>query len=142
MDRFLAPHSPEAIAYGYLNELGSPWDADLSLDEALVAGCAAYQALDRYLGGADIFILPRSRTELESILRRYSYDAIHNTIAKSRSTLQPGGYSRVCNLAEQSIRGVLNTSDNAKILLALHAPRSASRILDRDEPSPRSIKTQ
>ncbi len=51
-----------------ISELGSPWDADLSLDEALVAGCAAYQALDRYLGGADIFILPRSRTELESIL--------------------------------------------------------------------------
>lgn len=142
MDRFLAPHSPEALAHGYLTELGSPWDADLSLDEALVAGCAAYQALDRYLGGADIFILPRSRTELDNVLRRYSYDAIHNTIAKSRSTLQLGGYSRVCNLAEQSIRDVLNTGNNAEILLALHLPRSASRIHDHDERSPRSIKTK
>ena len=27
--------------------------------------------------------------------RRYAYDAIHNTIAKSRSQLERGGYSRV-----------------------------------------------
>lgn len=69
--------------------------------------------------------------------RRYSYDAIHNAIAKSRSTLQPGGYSRVrhllvtrlcpltwslqiCHRAEDSIRNVLNTGDNLQILLALH----------------------
>ena len=27
--------------------------------------------------------------------RRYAYDTIHNTIAKSRSQLERGGYSRV-----------------------------------------------
>jgi hypothetical protein len=35
--------------------------------------------------------------------KSYSYDAIHNAIAKSRSSLQPGGYSRV--------RGVLVRSE-------------------------------
>jgi hypothetical protein len=36
--------------------------------------------------------------------RRYSYDAIHNAIAKSRSTLERGGYSRVSGLLSDSFR--------------------------------------
>jgi hypothetical protein len=92
------------------------WDADRpTLDESLVAGCAAYRAFSRYLSGADLFLKPRNKRDLESVLyvlpswtynpfvadllqprrRRYAYDAIHNTIATARTTVQPGGYSRV-----------------------------------------------
>ncbi|KZP17263.1 hypothetical protein FIBSPDRAFT_865124, partial [Athelia psychrophila] len=74
----------------------------------------------RYLTGTDLFLLPRSRSELESVLRRYSYDSIHNAIAASRSTLARGGYSRVCHLAEKSITNVLNKGDNASTLVYLH----------------------
>jgi len=178
MDKFLAPNTLEATAHNHLmyfpflhpviilltlmyhRENYFTWQTDKpSVDEALISGCASYRAFDRYLTGADLFLLPRTRAELESILyasplihyvlsswffllfsrRRYSYDAIHNAIAKSRSTLQPGGYSRVrhllltrlcpltrslqiCHRAEDSIRNVLNTGDNLQILLALHHP--------------------
>jgi hypothetical protein len=45
------------------------WDAEHpSMDESLLAGCASYQAFNRYLGGMDLFLLPRSRSELERIL--------------------------------------------------------------------------
>ncbi|KAG6919425.1 hypothetical protein DXG01_006308 [Tephrocybe rancida] len=75
--------------------------------------------------------------------KRYSYDVIHNAIAKSRSPLQPGGYSRVCHLAEKSIQDVLNTADNASYLLALHAPNINRARHDVDGPtSPWSIKTK
>lgn len=127
MDKFLAPHTPEATAHNHLTENAHSWDVDHpNTNEALVARCSAYRAFERYLTGADIFLHPRNRPDLESILKRYSYDAIHNTIAKSRSTLQRGGYSRVCHLAEQSIRNVLNTGDNTSFLLALHRPASNS----------------
>ncbi|KAG6814188.1 hypothetical protein H0H92_000865 [Tricholoma furcatifolium] len=143
MDKFLAPHSPEAAAHIHLSENWLNWDSDHpSINETLVAGCASYRAFDRYLSGADLFLHPRNRGELESILKRYSYDVIHNAIAKSRSTLQPGGYSRVCHLAEKSIRNVLNTSDNTPYLLALHNPNNNQTIHDPDRPtSPRFIKT-
>jgi len=121
MDHFLAPSTPEALAHSHLTENVFNWDTEHpSTDETLLAGCASYQAFNRYLGGTDLFLLPRSRSELESILRRYSYDAIHNAIAKSRSTLQRGGYSRACHLAEKSIESVLSTGDNVETLLALH----------------------
>ncbi|KAF4574592.1 hypothetical protein EYR36_005940 [Pleurotus pulmonarius] len=124
MDQYLAPHTQEAKAHIHLSENWFGWDVEHpSLDETLVAGCASYRAFNRYLSGADLFILPRTRTELESILRRYAVDAIHNTISVSRSPLQPGGYSRVCHLAEDSIRAVLNTGDNVGSLLALHVPK-------------------
>ncbi|KAG9219377.1 hypothetical protein CCMSSC00406_0001787 [Pleurotus cornucopiae] len=126
MDQYLAPHTQEAKAHFHLSENWFGWDVEHpSLDETLVAGCASYRAFNRYLSGADLFILPRTRTELESILRRYAVDAIHNTISVSRSPLQPGGYSRVCHLAEDSIRAVLNTGDNVGSLLALHLPKRA-----------------
>jgi hypothetical protein len=96
MDRFLASHTPEALAHTHLTENWFNWDTEHpSVDETLVAGCASYQAFNRYLSGVDLFILPRNRNELESILRRYSYDSIHNAIAKARSTLERGGYTRV-----------------------------------------------
>ncbi|EDR12863.1 uncharacterized protein LACBIDRAFT_311801 [Laccaria bicolor S238N-H82] len=123
MDKFLAPNTLEATAHNHLMENYFTWQTDKpSVDEALISGCASYRAFDRYLTGADLYLLPRTRSELENILRRYSYDAIHNAIAKSRSTLQPGGYSRICHRAEDSIRNVLNTGDNLQILLALHHP--------------------
>ncbi|KJA30267.1 hypothetical protein HYPSUDRAFT_32417 [Hypholoma sublateritium FD-334 SS-4] len=127
MDRLLAPHTPEATAHNHLSENSYSWESDTpSVDESLISGCASYRAFDRYLSGNDLFLLPRTRSELESILRRYAYDAIHNAIARSRSQLQTGGYSRVCHLAEESIRAVLNTSDNVEILLALHQPTPES----------------
>ncbi|KIM46176.1 hypothetical protein M413DRAFT_441248 [Hebeloma cylindrosporum] len=127
MDKLLAPHTPEATAHNHITENSFTWHTDQpSVDESLIAGCASYRAFDRYLSGNDIFLLPRTRSELESILRRYAYDAIHNAIASSRSPLQTGGYSRVCHLAEQSIRDVLHTGDNVDILLALHRPASTN----------------
>ena len=45
------------------------WHTDQpSVDESLIAGCASYRAFDRYLSGNDIFLLPRTQSELESIL--------------------------------------------------------------------------
>ena len=45
------------------------WNLDHpSVDETLIAGCAAYRAFDRYLSGTDLFLPPRTRTELERIL--------------------------------------------------------------------------
>lgn len=45
------------------------WDTEHpSMDETLIAGCASYQAFSRYLTGTDLFLLPRSRSELESVL--------------------------------------------------------------------------
>lgn len=141
MDHFLAPSTPEALAHSHLTENVFNWDTEhLSTDETLLAGCASYQAFNRYLGGTDLFLLPRSRSELESILRRYSYDAIHNAIAKSRSTLERGGYSRACHLAEKSIEGVLNTGDNVETLLALHRGPAETDLADLSR-SPRSIRS-
>lgn len=87
MDRLLAPHSPEAAAHNHITYVSfiafySPsanlfffsenyldWHTDQpSVDESLVAGCASYRAFDRYLGGNDLFLLPRTRSELESVL--------------------------------------------------------------------------
>ncbi|KAK2466219.1 hypothetical protein APHAL10511_001861 [Amanita phalloides] len=70
MDRFLAPHTPEALAHFHLTENWPNWNLDHpSIDEDLIAGCASYRAFDRYLSGADLFLPPRTRTELESILQ-------------------------------------------------------------------------
>ncbi|KAL0950018.1 hypothetical protein HGRIS_010026 [Hohenbuehelia grisea] len=142
MDQFLAPHSQEARAHSHLTENWFTWDTEHpNLDETLVAGCASYRAFTRYLSGADLFILPRTRSELESILRRYAYDAIHNTIATARTTLQPGGYSRSCHLAEASIRAVLDIADNVETLLALHVRQPEASDLHMECP-PASIKTK
>ncbi|KAI0036830.1 hypothetical protein K488DRAFT_75817 [Vararia minispora EC-137] len=121
MDRFLSPASPEAIAHYHITENASSWDMDhTSPPEATIAHCASYKALSRFLSGADLIFPPRNRRELEGILHRYSYDAIHNLISMARSSLQEGGYSRICHFAEQSIRSMLNTGDNTAVLLALH----------------------
>ncbi|KIY49243.1 hypothetical protein FISHEDRAFT_41702 [Fistulina hepatica ATCC 64428] len=129
MDKFLSPHSPEAQAHSQLANIWVTWDTDWDT-ESIVAGCASYAAFERYLDGSDLFIKPRSRRELEDILRRYSYDAIHNAISRSRKPLAEGGYSRVCHLAEKSIRDVLNTGDNALQLLAIHSPEKDSTRFD------------
>ncbi|KAJ7276412.1 hypothetical protein B0H12DRAFT_1227549 [Mycena haematopus] len=142
IDKFLAPHSPQARAHFHATENGMDWDISAigaRVEETVVAHCAAYRSFERYLSGEHIFILPQTRRELESILRRYSTDAIHNALAKSRGTLEPGGYSRMCHLASDSIEEVLNTEDNVAYLLALHAPTEAPT---RKEESPtRSITT-
>ncbi|KAF7790812.1 hypothetical protein EIP86_001769 [Pleurotus ostreatoroseus] len=122
MDRYLAPQSPEAVAHSHITENVFTWDSDASAVESLIAGCASYQAFSRYLVGSDLYLLPRSKTELENVLRRYAYDAIHNTISQSRSELSAGGYSRICHLVEGSIRKVLEENDNAAHLLDMHKP--------------------
>ncbi|KAJ6599057.1 hypothetical protein DFH09DRAFT_1129969 [Mycena vulgaris] len=140
INKFLAPHSAEARAHTHLTENDADWDAaGPTIDETVVAHCASYRSFERYLSGEHLFILPRTRGELESILRRYSTDAIHNAIAKSRSTLEAGGYSRVCHLAANSIQEVLNTGDNLTYLLALHAPKDTSP--REEEGMARSIAT-
>ncbi|KAF8195879.1 hypothetical protein K438DRAFT_1673787 [Mycena galopus ATCC 62051] len=140
IDKFLAPHSPQARAHFHATENGMDWDVSgPTIDETIVAHTAVYRSFERYLSGEHIFILPQTRRELESILRRYSTDAIHNAIAKSRGTLEAGGYSRLCHLAVDSIEEVLNTGDNVTYLLALHAPKEAP---PRKEGSPmRSMTT-
>ncbi|KXN86282.1 hypothetical protein AN958_10144 [Leucoagaricus sp. SymC.cos] len=139
MDRILSPHSPEAAAHNHLQENWFSWDFD-NINESLVSNCASYSAFDRYISGADLYILPRTQAELENLLKSYSYDAIHNAIAKSRSTLQPGGYSRVCGLAEKSIRDILNSGDNVNFLLGLHRHDNKSQSNDRKSTRPISTK--
>lgn len=87
MDRFLAPHSPEAQAHSLVtfvlilmsnpnkqlisfhSENTVSWDMEHpSLNETLIAGCASYQALSRYLTGADLVFFPRTRKELQNVL--------------------------------------------------------------------------
>jgi len=137
MDRFLAPTSPEALAHTQITENWFTWDIEHpSLNETLIAGCSTYKAFARFLSGNDLFILPRSRSELESILKRYSYDAIHNTISQARANLEAGGYSRICHLAETSISNVLNANDNVVALLALHPqPRDYTTAAFESSPS-------
>ncbi|KAG1754049.1 uncharacterized protein EDB91DRAFT_1101334 [Suillus paluster] len=129
MDHFLAPHSTESMAYSSVSQDWLDWDiSHPSFDESLVGHCASYHAVDRYLSGEDLFIPPRSPSELERVLRRHAYDSIHNAIARSRQTLKTGGYSRTCHLAEQSIRSVLDANDNARRLLAWHRPNNPSHV--------------
>ncbi|THH11705.1 hypothetical protein EW145_g446 [Phellinidium pouzarii] len=120
MDRYYAPNTPEARAHSRINENIHWEDEHHSLNETLIALCASYQALSRYISGADIYLMPRSQQELESKLKRYAYDAIHNMIAQSKSPMERGGYSRVCHMAEQSIRSVLSTDSNTTDLLNMH----------------------
>jgi len=140
MDRFLAPHSPEAQAHSLVTESAVSWDMEYpSLNETLIAGCASYQALSRYLTGADLLFFPRTRKELRNVLRRYSYDAIHNIIARARSSLAPGGYSRICHIAESSLHNVLDSDDNVAVLLSLHSSTGGERAV-LDLSPPRQIK--
>ncbi|KAE9410535.1 hypothetical protein BT96DRAFT_805768, partial [Gymnopus androsaceus JB14] len=111
------------------------------VDEALVALYASYTALNRYLIGHNLFILPSRVSELESVLRRYAYDSIHSNLSQCRSTLKTGGYSRVCHLAENSIRAVLKTGDNASILLSLHRRPSNANNHERNDCPTQRIKT-
>ncbi|TRM67570.1 hypothetical protein BD626DRAFT_564497 [Schizophyllum amplum] len=123
IDQFLSPHSFEAKSF---MQERMTFDAGTDhVDEAAIAGYAAYAAFDRYLRGTDIFILPSSRNSLEHMLRRFAADAVHNAISANRAALQPGGYSRICHQAEQSIRAVLNRDDNVAALLGLHHHHSA-----------------
>ncbi|KAJ7781229.1 hypothetical protein B0H16DRAFT_611800 [Mycena metata] len=131
INNLLPQNSAEARAADHTTEHGTDWNAN-ALDETVVALCASYRSFERYLSGEHLFILPRTRRELESILRRYSTDAIHNAIAKSRGTLAAGGYSRVCHLAVNSIEEVLNTGDNVNYLLALHTPSESSTPHEQD----------
>ncbi|KAF7301697.1 hypothetical protein MIND_00735200 [Mycena indigotica] len=133
MERLLSPHSAEARAHLHATENGIDADHESTrpqIDERILAYTAAYTGLERYLSGEHLFIVPRTRPQLESILRRYSTDAIHNAIAKSRSTLNEGGYSRVITLAVESIRAVLNAGDNEAYLLGLHSPQSSPTTQD------------
>ncbi|KAI6106417.1 hypothetical protein EV401DRAFT_2273594 [Pisolithus croceorrhizus] len=116
----------KAMAHSHLTENWFSWDQDHpSFNETLVAGCASYQALIATSPTSDLLIVPRTRSELQSVLRRYAYDSIHNAISVSRQTLQPGGYSRICGLAEKSIRNVLSKDDNTEVLLALHCTQAS-----------------
>lgn len=43
------------------------------MNETLIALCASYAAFARYIDGADIYLMPRSIIELESMLYAYIY---------------------------------------------------------------------
>jgi hypothetical protein len=139
------------------------WDYVLpgpSLDESGLALSAAYLALNRYIHGQDLYIVPTNLAELEEALsvflstsptffflyppffrRRYCADAIHNYVAKSRSPLNPGGYSRVRHLSLRHIYlsnkltpvclSVSQVSDQAaaSIMSLLASPHNAERLL-------------
>jgi hypothetical protein len=58
-----------AHAIFFLSENWFNWDAEHpSLNETLIAGCASYQAFNRYLSGLDIYLVPENRPQLERIL--------------------------------------------------------------------------
>ncbi|CAK5275551.1 unnamed protein product [Mycena citricolor] len=116
--KFLEPHSAEARAHTITSESPVDWDR---VDEGMVALSASYLSFKRYLSREQLMIPPRTRRDLESVLRRYSTDAIHNAISQSRGTLQAGGYSRVCHLATDSIVAVLDRGDNVQHFLSLYA---------------------
>ncbi|TFL06003.1 hypothetical protein BDV98DRAFT_561022 [Pterulicium gracile] len=143
MDYYFPSSSPEAVAHSHFIENGFDWDTTHQhLDEAFVSSCAAYQAFSRYISGADLYIPPRNRPELERILKRYTYDAIHNTIAKARAQVLPGGYSRMCERAEISIKNVLNKTNNDHNLVVLHSRFLANHDAHAlSPPSPRFIRT-
>ncbi|KAJ7638823.1 hypothetical protein FB45DRAFT_903934 [Roridomyces roridus] len=126
ISHLLPQHTAEAKAHEHVTENDIGWDTTATIDETVLALCSSYRSFERYLSDEHLYIIPRSRNQLESILRRYSTDAIHNAIAKSRNTLEAGGYSRVCHLATISIRQVLETGDNVAYLLALHAPNDVN----------------
>lgn len=141
MDRFYSQNTPEYRAHARIRD-DALWECEQSsFNETLIALGAAYQALARYIGGADIYLMPRSAAELESKLRRYVYDAVHNTIAQSKSPLEVGGYSRVLSIAEQSIRSVLTTGSNTQDLLNLHTRRAERRQPMEDTPG-RAVATK
>ncbi|KAF8484291.1 hypothetical protein JB92DRAFT_1601161 [Gautieria morchelliformis] len=120
MDRFYAPTSPEAQSFHRIST-DYFWDSEhASLTETLMGLYASYAALSRYDSGQDLYIPPRNQGELFSTLRSYSFDAIHNLIAQSRSAMQPGGYRRACEIASKSILSVLAVKDHTAHLLELH----------------------
>ena len=61
--------SIRVLTFAPHRENGYSWDMDhASPPEEIIAHCASYKALARYLSGADLVILPRNRRELEGIL--------------------------------------------------------------------------
>ena len=93
--------------------------------------------------------------------RRYAYDTIHNAIAKARSPLERGGYSRVscewpwtpqaimtnasrvrqmCHLVEESISRILSENDNTSYLLNLHNAQRDNVVDMGTSPNTRSVK--
>ncbi|KAF8592339.1 hypothetical protein K439DRAFT_1378361 [Ramaria rubella] len=120
MDRFYAPTSPEALSFHRIST-DHFWDSEhASLTETLMGMCASYAALARFISGQDLYMPPRNRRELFSTLRSYSFDALHNLISHSRSAMQPGGYSRACEIASTSISSVLAVEEHTAHLLELH----------------------
>src|SRR5882757_1968112 len=60
---------PFSSSHPIYSENSFTWHTDKpSVDESLISGCASYRAFERYLEGNDLFLLPRTRIELESIL--------------------------------------------------------------------------
>ena len=121
---------PASLSAHYFDS--ESWYYNDPLDETLLASCASYKAFERYVSGQDLLLLPRSPKELESILRRYAHDAIHNTIAQARGgPLRTGGYSRVrSNLSDpKSVRRLTLPRPFPDVLVGgkIHQRRSQHR---------------
>ncbi|KAL5530140.1 hypothetical protein ACEPAF_6397 [Sanghuangporus sanghuang] len=140
MDKYYAPHTPEYRAHSHIQETYLWEDDQGSLNETLIALSAAYQALARYISGADIYLMPRSQQDLLEKLKRYAADAIHNMIAQSRQPIREGGYGRILVLSHRSIRTVLATGNNTADLLNMHVKRDvpSSNIQPHDYELPQS----
>ena len=53
----------------FCSENAFSWDSEHpTSNESNIAGFASYQAFIRYLDGADLYLHPRSRSELEAVL--------------------------------------------------------------------------
>jgi hypothetical protein len=53
----------------FFSENGDTWEFDSPHSgEKQLASCAVYSAFARYLSGVDLYIPPRNRKELESVL--------------------------------------------------------------------------
>jgi len=141
LNRFYAPTSPEATSFNRI-ETDHFWDTEHgSLIEQLMGFCASYMAVKRFISGQDLYIAPRNRKELFNTLRSYSFDALHNLISHSRTALETGGYSRVCEIALNSVSTRLTIDENTSYLLALHKPHTDGNSQFEVGSPPRFLRT-
>ncbi|KAI6036626.1 hypothetical protein BKA83DRAFT_4165553 [Pisolithus microcarpus] len=127
MDRFLAPNTSEAMAHSQLTENWFTWDQDHpSFNETLVAGCASYQAFNRYLSD---FGPPYSSTTLyQSPVKHFNPVDIVEYVVLTAQLRNRSGMS-------------LSKDDNTEVLLALHAPKLASQPASERTISSAGIRT-
>jgi hypothetical protein len=133
MNRYFPDESREAAAYRYVSE---NLIHDPRIDLQKLALCAAYAAIQRYVTrGDELYVVPTTPTELETLLKSYALDAIHSQMSQSRARIPSGGYSTARNIANESLTNVLAASDNCADLLSLHRNKTSWRRSNSNSPT-------